>query len=189
MTSTILVCLLQVLLIGSDVSASVKNKAGRRGSGVVGLKAGLFSRSEFKGDKAVFRTQVGSTAELLAEFPLGREFYLTTAFDFYYIQIVNDNQIMLEPSLGLKRIVNVGFKRTRFKPGIAFGYAHLARINALRPSDYFAIKGMLETHFTINPRRTWMIELAVFKTFEGGNGDFDLKFGPVLMLRVGFSWR
>ena len=158
-------------------------------SGLVGLKGGLYSRSQFKGDSVSFRTQVGSSAQLFADFSLFDKFYVTTAFDFYYVQIVNDNQIMLEPSLGLKRIVDIGFRNTRFKPGLAFGYARLARINALRPSGYWTFKAMLETHFTINRKRTWLFELAVFKTLHGGNGDYDLEFGPVYLARFGFSWR
>jgi len=164
-------------------------------SGLVGIKAGLFSRTNIDGETTTdgenvsFRTQVGSSAQLYADFTLFSKTYLSTSFDFYYVQIVRNNQIMLEGSLGLKRMINLGFRKTRFKPGVAVGFAYLSRIGDLKSTDFVTVKGTLETHFIMTPRRTWLLELALIQSVSGGNSRYDLEFGPSLLVRVGLTFR
>lgn len=177
-------------------SSGMAQSATRAGSsGLVGVKLGLYSRTHFDGETGIagedisLRAQVGSSAQLFADFNLYREFFLSSSFDFYYVEIVRDNQIMLEGSLGLKRTVDLGFKTTRFKPGVAIGFAYLARVNALKPSNYITIKGGVETHFRMTPRRTWLLELAMIQSVHGQNNQYDLAFGPSLIARVGLTFR
>lgn len=134
-------------------------------------------------------SEVGSTFELYADFPKGKENYLSVALDFYYVEINRAQQVMAEGSLGFKHAFKLNHQAIEFKPGFAIGYAYLADIGTMRPSNFLTTKLLLETHFRNNARNAWLVELALFYAPVGSNADEDLVFGPGLMLRVGLALR
>ena len=85
------------VLLGMASSASAQNLVGRTTRGLFGIKVGIISRMNFN-DNLNRRSEIGSTGQVFADFPKGRGFYLSTAFDFYYVEINRSNQIMIEPS-------------------------------------------------------------------------------------------
>jgi len=82
--------------------SSAQNLLGRPTSGLFGIKAGVISRMNLD-TYPVLQSEIGSCGQVYADFPMGRGFYVTTAFDFYYIEISRSNQIMLETGLGIKK--------------------------------------------------------------------------------------
>jgi hypothetical protein len=134
-------------------------------------------------------SEIGSTAEVFAYFPAGNQYSWTAAFDFYYVQIVNSNQVMIEPNVGLNRSFLFRRAQLALVPGIAIGFAFLADMGDIPASQYLSLKLSLGLHGIINAREAWIGELAVFHAPLGSSGGDDLSFGPGLMARIGLAFR
>lgn len=190
MIKRLLTFLLSVLIgfFCMPAPSSAQNLVGQPTSGVFGIKAGVISRMNL--DTYPFlQSEIGSCAQVYADFPMGREFYITTAFDFYYIEISRSNQIMLETSLGVKRAFPLRRARMVLQPGGSVGFAYLAEMGDLPAMRLLTVKLFFETHFTIDTKKAWVGELAWFYGPKGDNGETTLSFGPGVMLRVGLAFR
>ena len=135
------------------------------------------------------QTAVGSCAQVFADLPQGREFYLTAAFDFYSVAIYRSNQVMIEASVGLKRIFPLPRPKMFLKPAVSVGFAYLAQMGDLPASQFLSIKLFVETHFTIDARKAWVGELGLFHAPTGSNGKYDVTLGPGLFVRWGLAFR
>lgn len=168
--------------------AGAENLVGRPTSGVIGVKAGVISRMNLNMSPAR-QSGIGSCAQVYADFPMGRQVYFTTAFDFYYIEFGGANQIMIEPNVGVKRAFPLRRARMLLTPGASVGFAYLAHVGDLPESRFLSLKLFVETHFTIDARRAWVGELALFHAPTGANSVEHLSFGPGVMLRWGVAFR
>jgi hypothetical protein len=169
-------------------SSSAQNLVGRPTSGLFGIKAGVISRMNLD-TYPVLQSEIGSCGQVYADFPMGREFYFTTAFDFYYIEISRSNQIMLEASLGGKKAFPLRRAHMVLEPGTSVGFAYLAEMGDLPAVHLLTVKLFFETHFAIDVRKAWVGELTWFYGPTGDNGETTLSFGPGVMLRVGLAFR
>lgn len=156
--------------------------------GVFGLKIGLASRANIRGDLHL-RTEIGSSAQVYADFPLFSDFFFTTAFDFYYVEIVRQNDIMIEGSLGLKKSFALSRANMKLIPGASLGYAYLPEIGVMNSTDYIVLKLFFESHFAIDPRKAWVAEVAVLGAPWGGNPTYDISYGPAFLVRVGLAFK
>jgi hypothetical protein len=161
---------------------------GRPTSGVFGLKAGVMSRMDFDTDRPL-QSEVGSCAQVFADLPQGRDFYLTAAFDFYYIGISRNNQIMIDASVGLKRIFPLPGPRMFLKPAASVGFAYLAEMGAFPAARFLTLKLFLETHFTIDAKKAWVGELGLFRAPTGSNDKIEVTLGTGVFLRWGLAFR
>jgi len=168
--------------------SSAQNLLGRPTSGLFGIRAGVISRMNLD-TYPVLQSEIGSCGQVYADFPMGREFYVSTAFDFYYIEISRSNQIMLETSLGAKKAFPLRRARMVLQPGASVGFAYLAEMGDLPAVRLLTVKLLFETHFAIDPKKAWVGELAWFYGPTGDNGETTLSFGPGLMLRLGLAFR
>ena len=134
-------------------------------------------------------SRIGSTGQVFAYFPLGRDFHLTSAFDFYYIQIVNSNQVMIEPNMGISHSFPISRSGIVLVPGASIGFAFLADMGDIPASQYFSFKLSLEARGIMNARTAWVAEIAMFDAPAGSSGDRHLTFGPGLLVRGGFAFR
>ena len=184
--TSVLAALSSLLCVTSSISG--QNLMGRPTSGVFGLKAGVVSRMNFDTNLPL-QTAVGSCAQVFADLPQGREFYLTGAFDFYYVEINHSNQIMIEASFGLKRIFPLPRPKMFLKPAVSVGFAYLAEMGDLPASRFLSLKLFLEIHFTIDARKAWVGELGLLHAPTGNNGRSDVTLGPGLYLRWGLAFR
>jgi hypothetical protein len=183
---SVLTTLLFLLLV--TPLASGQNLLGKPTSGVFGLKAGVISRMDFDTDRPL-QSEIGSCAQVFADFPQGRDIYLATAFDFYYIGISRANQVMIDASVGLKRIFPLPRARMFLKPAVSVGFAYLAHMGDLPAVRFLSLKLLLETHFTIDAKKAWVGELGLFRAPTGSNGKNDVTLGPGVFLRWGLAFR
>jgi len=177
--------LLAAIMVGTARADKVVPRPTR---GIFGVKVGVMSRANMRGDLKL-QTAVGSTAEVYADFPVAARLHVSTAFDFYYIQLVRDNDIMIDANLGLKYEIPLPRANMFLRPGVAFGFGFLPEINTIDASTYATAKLLLEAHFAVNPRRSFVSELALWGAPVGRNNTYDLTLGPAVMLRVGLAFR
>jgi len=188
--------ILTVVLIGLSGSVSAQNLVGRVTSGRFGIKVGLISRMNMRGDLKL-QSEFGFTAQVFADFPKGKGFYFSTAFDFYSIKIRRSNyiennrssQMMIEPNIGLKRAFHLNRADMQLIPAVSIGFAYLADIDDLPSSNFLTYKLLIEVHFKVDSKKAWVGELALFNAPTGSNGRLDISLGPGLMLRWGLAFR
>ena len=149
---------------------------------------GLIGRMNLASEPPL-RSEIGSSAQVLGYFPFGDRFYFTTAFDFHYIQIVNSNQVMIEPNIGIRHSFPLNRAKLALVPGAAVGFAFLADMGSIPASQYLTLRFSLEVHGTINAKRAWIGELALFHAPFGSSRGDHLSFGPGLLLRLGLAYR
>ena len=135
------------------------------------------------------RSEIGSTGQVFADFPKGRGFYLSTAFDFYYVEINRSNQIMIEPSAGIKGTVRLKRSDMILKPVAMIGFAYIADMGDVPSYNFLTFKFLVEAHFKIDAKKAWVGELGLFYAPTGSNGQGDISFGPGLMFRWGLAFR
>lgn len=182
------ICATSWVLLCVTSSVSGQNLLGRPTSGVFGLKAGVIGRMDFDTYKPL-QSKIGSCAQVFADLPQGRELFLTAAFDFYYIEISRTSQIMIDASVGLKRIFPLPGPRMFLKPAVSVGFAYLAQMGSFPAARFLSLKLYLETHFTIDARKAWVGELGLFRAPTGSNDKIEVTLGTGFFLRWGLAFR
>jgi hypothetical protein len=157
-------------------------------SGIFGLKVGVISRMNIRGDLDL-HTEIGSTGQVYTDFPIWRRLYFSTSFDFYYVEIVRQNDVMIEGSIGFKYLFKLPRANIQLRPGVAVGYSYLPEIGVMESTDYRTVRAFLEAQFPIDGRKSWVAEFVVLGAPTGGNGGLDLSYGPGFMLRAGLAFR
>lgn len=176
------------VLIGPASSVSAQNLVGIATRGKFGIKVGVISRMNMRGDLDL-HSEIGSSAQVFADFPKGRGFYFSTAFDFYYVEINRSNQIMIEPSAGIKRAFRLKRTDMLLVPAAMIGFGFIADMGDLPAARFLTYKFGVEVHFKIDVKKAWVGELALFNAPRGTNGRGDISLGPGIMLRVGLAFR
>ena len=179
-------CVLIVILFTAG-SASAARTTAEPTRGIFGAKVGFMSRGNVGGDFDL-QTEVGSTGQIYTDFPLWGRLFGAAAFDFYYMEIVHDNNIMIDASFGLKYEFRMSHSNMLLRPGVAIGYGFLPEINQIRASNYATVKVFLETHFPVSIKRAVVCEVGVFGAPTGGNAAVDVTLGPAYFVRVGLAF-
>ena len=180
--------LVTAVLLSLSPSVLAQNLVGRVSSGLFGIKAGMISRMNMRGGLRL-HSEIGSSAQVFVDFPKGKGFYISTAFDFYYIEINRSNQIMIEPSIGFKRSFHLRRANMILRPTGSIGFAYLADMGDLPSSNFLTFKFSVEAHFKIDAKKAWVGELGLFHAPTGSNGRLDVSLGPGVMLRWGLAFR
>lgn len=192
-TSIVLAMVVVLLVLAPSVSA--QNLVGRRTSGLMGVKLGVISRMSMRGDVEL-QSHASPTVQVFADFPKFKDFYLAIAFDFYYLTIRRSNeikvkrpsQLMIEPCVGLKRAFYLKHADMILKPAVMLGFTYLADISDVPSSTYLSYKFMIEAHFKVDNKKSWIGELGLFNASHGNNGRGDVSLGPGVLLRVGVAF-
>ncbi len=175
------------MAFGFSAEIAAQNLVGIPTRGTLGLKAGVLSRMTVESGMEM-HTEIASTAQVFGDFPKGRGWSLSTAFDFHYVEINRSNQVMIEPSLGFKKEFHLRHQKMILKPGAAIGFAYLSDIGDLPSSQYLSYHLLFEAHFQIDGKKAWLAELAFFHAPSGSRNGESITLGPGLMFRVGLAF-
>jgi hypothetical protein len=155
--------------------------------GAFGVKLGLITGTETRGDM-MLRTSWDKTFEIFAAVPVFRNVFAQFAFDFHSLTNNRTDNWMLDINLGLKPRLRFPKANMVVHPGLAVGYGHVGTHDSFfEDTDYITVRAFVETGFRINQKTDWLAELSVLFTPQGGSNGFDLRIGPVFLLRVGLA--
>jgi hypothetical protein len=177
-----------VVTVALTSSAPAQNLAGRNTRAEISIKAGLISGMDMTGSRDL-NTGVGASLQLGAGFPVGSGFYIPVTFDFHNITISRENQLMIVPSVGLKRGIYFPQSEITLRPGGSIGFGYLSDQGDLRASQYLTYKIAVEAVFKMDKRRSWLGELAYFNAPTGSSGADDVELGPGFLLRFGIIFK
>lgn len=176
------------ILLGMAPSIHSQNLVGRTTSGLFGLKVGVISRMDLRGERRL-NTEIGSTAQVFADFRKGQRLFIATAFDFYYVEVNRSNQIMIEPGVGVKYSFPIADAGATLKPGVMIGFAYLSDTGDLPAAELFSYKLLFEAEFKIDVKKAWLGEIALFDAPTGRSASKGITLGPGVMLRLGLAFR
>lgn len=93
----------------------------------------------------------------------------------------DDTGLMLDLGVTLKAALRARHSGITWRPGIGVGFADLASVGGLGSTRYLTLRGGLEV---VLPGG-WLVEGSVYGAPTGGNSDFTVSYGPMMMIRVG----
>lgn len=167
-------------------SAQVWDKPTR---GVFGVKAGLITGTETRGDVQV-RTGWDKSLQVFADIPVTRPVALQFAFDFHSMRSNRLDNWMIDVNVAIKPTFRLEEKRVDIKPGVAVGFGSIGEFESyFEDTDYITVKTFVEASFEIDRKWAWLAEFSVLFTPRGGKGDYDIRLGPVFLLRFGIAMR
>ena len=181
-----LALLLLCLAVSEGYAAQVWEKPTR---GAVGIKGGILSGTETRGDLRL-RTSWDKSLEVFFEFPIVKRTAIQFAFDFHNFHVNRVDNWMIDVNLALKPTFRLKRANVNVKPGAAVGYGYVGIFTSyFEATRYLTVRGFVEADFIIDPKKAWLIEFSTLFTPTGGNDEYDLRVGPVFMLRFGLSLR
>lgn len=187
-----LLLLLICLPIGLQAQNLVKTGFGDQHRSLVGFKGGIINQTDFNavattdsGLTGRHRTRVGFSWQLFFDIPIGQSLLATLSFDMQDIHVVGERHQMLDIGLSLKRPIYKEVSELAWRPLVGMGYAYLGEGETLEKSGNITGRAGLEAIFYSHQRHAFLGEFIVYGSLSGGNDDHDIKFGPVVLLRVG----
>jgi len=165
-----------------------QNLVGRATRGMVGVKLGFISNGMIREEQSHW-TELGMSGGVYGDLPIGGGFYIPVSFDFHSFRLAKNWEVMLDVGVGLKATYKIQRTNVEIKPGVAIGVANLPQLGVVETSNYITTKLMLEVHFPINKRHSWVGEIALFGAPVGRNNEYDVTIGPILIVRVGLAFR
>lgn len=176
-----------VAVLAADLSAQNLNQKrfGKWHRGLFGFRAGVINATTLQVDDRSFDTNVALTAGVLFDFPLTKSSYYGFTADLLDIQVFDERQKALDVGMTFKYAVYKRESMMALKPGLGVGYSYLARIGFLDASGYLTLKMFLEATFYSNHKYAWLADFDILWAPVGGNGDYDVTFGPAIMARFG----
>ena len=179
-------CIALCLAASTAFGARVWDKPTR---GAVGIKGGILSGTETHGDYQL-RTSWDKSLEVFFDFPLSRLSALQFAFDFHNFHVNRVDNWMIDVNLAYKPTFRLKRSNIDIKPGAAVGFGHVGIFTSyFEDTRYLTVRLFVEADFIIDRKKAWLIELSTLFTPRGGNEKYDLRVGPVFMLRFGLSLR
>jgi hypothetical protein len=178
---------LAVLFLAASASAQnlVQQKFGKWHRGLFGLRAGIINSGTFTANGHEYDANVALTGGVLFDFPLTRTSTFGFTADLIDFQIFDKRQKALDVGVAFKYAIYRQYAKMALKPGLGVGYTYLAHIEFLDPTGYLTLKAFLESVFYVDRRFAWLADFGVFWAPVGGNRDYDISYGPVVMLRFG----
>lgn len=180
------------LFSAAEAQNLIKSGFGSKHRSQVGFKGGLITQTDFHllpttevGITAKYRTNVGLSWQLFFDLPVNHWMIASLSFDMQDIHIIAERHQMIDIGLSLKWPIYKEANQLAWRPLVGIGYAYLGRGRALEGSGYATLRGGLEAIFYSEQRHAFLGEFIVYGSILGGNDDYDITFGPAVLLRLG----
>ena len=158
---------------------------GKKHRAVFGFKAGIINRASFRLDGNSFETDAGWSLQTYWGIPVDSHLIFAPHIELNDIQALEERQWAIDIGLDLKYHIYNDKKSVSHKPGVGIGYGHLALMGFLERSDYLTIRVFWEMTFFTRKRHAWLLDLTAYGAPVGGNDDYNVTYGPVVLVRLG----
>jgi len=158
-------------------------------SGGVGIRAGLSNESRYwvNGHSYELKTSLG--LGVFFDVALSKRSAITITTDLYDVHLFGTRQWLMNIALGYKpTIYYSAAKKIAWRAAGTVGFANLAEIARMEPTNYLTLKLAAELLMFHNKNIGYVFELGVTGSPTGGNDDSDVTWGPVWTLRVGVMY-
>lgn len=162
---------------------------------LVGFKGGIINQTDYHAvpssdtlKEYKDRTKVGLSIQLFFDVPVSARFFTTLSFEMQDIHVQAERHEMLDISLFLKYPIYKEINKLSWRPMIGLGWAYLGDANYLEKTKFLTIKAGVEGVFYTHRPYAYLSELLVYGSLTGGNDQYDVTFGPVVILRLGILY-
>lgn len=171
-----------VLLIdlNSSFAADVRNA-----SSIYGLKAGIVSPGTWFVGDFEYDPDMGYSLGGFLDYKLGPKITGGGYIDVHRISAYETSNSLFDLGVTIKAIIYSQTSSFTFKPGIGIGYGTLGKMDIYASTTYMVLKGYVDIVYSTPGSVSWLGEIGLWGSPNGGNDDFEAYFGTGLILRGG----
>jgi len=151
----------------------------------LGFKAGLYSPgtaylNDFEGDTDMSYMIGGFLDYMLAEKISGG-----AVLELANVSAYDESSTLIQLGFSLKAWVYGEEETFIFRPGFGLAYGSLGGNDAIDGTSHLILNGYAEFLIPRENSMTWLVELGITGSVNGGNDDVDLTYGPGFTIRGG----
>lgn len=190
-------CLFALLFCAVNTAHAEKNLFARRqgGQNVVGIKLGFVNGATFRlnyTDSATGSVKAHSRAGVMGglffDMHISQSSSISFATDIIDIVVNNDREKFLDLSLAFKHRISSPEAAMILRPAVGAGLGYMADINFLKASSYLTLKAYCEMLIRTERPHSYLLELGVVGSPNGGNSRIDVHITPMVYMRVGIVY-
>lgn len=169
-----------LLLVSLSSATDVRNS-----QTTIGVKGGIIGPCAFYVNDRDFESAMSYSIGGFVDYKLGPKILGGLSLDFLGVShIYDENVSLIDLSATLKAMIFSPNSNLTFRPGFAIGYGSLGDFS-FGASSHLLLKGGLEVVYSTEDSVTWLVEIMLSGSVDGGNEDFAMTFGPMVYVRGG----
>lgn len=169
-----------IILISLSSATDIRNS-----QTTFGVKGGIIGPCVYYVNDRDFKSAMSYSIGGFVDYKLGPKILGGLSLDFNGVSHVYEaNVSLIDLSVTLKAMVFSPNSNLTFRPGFALGYGGLGDFD-FGNSSHLLLKGGLEIVYSTENRVIWLMEIMLGGSVDGGNKDYEITFGPSLLVRSG----
>jgi hypothetical protein len=175
--ATILVVL---LMVSSAFAGSVRDK-----NTVLGVKAGLITSGTWYVGDFEYEADMSYLLGGFVDYKLGPKITGGAALNFGGFSAYEESSTQLDIGFTLKAMVFSETSNLTFRPGFGISYGMVGKMGPYESSEYLVLHGMIEMVIGTQSNMSYLAEIGLTGSPDGGNDDITMTTSPRLLIRGG----
>lgn len=175
-----LILVVLLLNFGIAVGSDVRNTPM-----VYGLKAGLVSPGTWYAGDFSYDPDMGYSLGGFLDYKLGDKITGGLYVDVDGINVYETSSTLYDIGITIKAILYSQTSTFTFKPGIGIGYGALGKVDYYASTNYMMLRGFVDVVYSTSSSISWLGEIGLWGSPNGGNDDFEAYFDTGFMVRGG----
>jgi len=159
--------------------------------GMFGIRIGHVGSGTIKGEekatgeKAEGDSEAVTTYGIYLDYPIMLKLYAGIAIDIAPIELRNENKSIINGGLTVKYTLTNSNSKVIFRPAVQVGYAALPSFSKYKSSNFITLLISGETIIKMADKFGLSADIGLFWGLSGGNNEYDVTGGSMLILRGG----
>lgn len=180
---SILATIVAILLLCTGVSFG---KNIRDVNTLIGVKGGFIGSATFYVGDFEYGSDMSYSLGGFLDYKLGPKIFGGLSLDIHGISGVYENSVtLIDLSATIKAMVYSEGSNLTFRPEFGLGYGALGDLDPYGTSSHLLLKGGCEVVFATQGNLSYLGELMLAGSLDGGNDDVAITFGPTVLVRGG----
>ncbi len=154
----------------------------------INVQVGLISPGTFWVEGVDFETDMSFGVSGGFDYKLGEKITGGVVVGFNNFSGYDDSASMIEIGFLIKAWIQQEGSNLLFRPGFGLSYGRLGSIGPADSSGYLVINGTFELIILTEQNFNWLIMAGITGAPIGGNDEFEMTYGPGLILRGGVAF-
>lgn len=177
---TAMISILLLFMVSLGSATDIRNN-----QTTYGVKGGFIGSAVYYTGDREFESAMSYSVGSFLDYKLGPRMLGGLAIDIHGISDVYETNVTLfDLSATLKAMVFSESSNLTFRPQFAFGYGNLGDYD-FGTSSHLLLKAGLEIVYSSENKLSYLGEIMLIGSVDGGNDDVAITFGPALLIRGG----
>ena len=182
--AAVMTMIIFVFLSGAALATDVRNTPT-----TYGVKLGLISPGTWFVGDFEYDPDMGYSIGGFLDYKLGPKISGGIDLDLNGFNAYETSSNLINFGITLKAILYSETSNLTFRPGIGIGYGTIGKMDIYESSSYFMLKGGVEMVYSAPGGLSWLGELALIGSPDGGNDDIEMYLGTGFLLRAGLVFQ